>query len=147
MTPDAQPVLGCATYLTSAFRMPVQRSQVSLDRLLSVCDLIYARDGFVTWTEVGSTLGISRQAVQLRLRAAVEKGDLTPEAVEKYQSMASRTAAARERKEKRESDENKYRRYIRFMPENLEWLQAQSDERKVTIPDIINGLITKARTS
>jgi predicted ArsR family transcriptional regulator len=109
--------------------------------------LIYARDGFVTWTEVGSTLGISRQAVQLRLRAAVEKGDLTPEAVEKYQSMASRTAAARERKEKRESDENKYRRYIRFMPENLEWLQAQSDERKVTIPDIINGLITKARMS
>lgn len=126
-------------------RPPVQRSQVSLDRLLSVCDLIYARDGFVTWTEVGKTLGISRQAVQLRLRAAIEKGDISPEVMEKYQSMASRTAAARERKEKRESDENKYRRYIRFMPENLEWLQAQSEERSATIPDIINGLITKAR--
>jgi hypothetical protein len=125
--------------------MPVQRSNISLDRLLSLCDLIYARDGFVTWAEVGSTLGISRQAVQLRLRAAVEKGDLTPEAVEKYQSMASLTAAARERKEKNDVERSKYRRYIRFLPENLEWLQAQADERRVTIPDIINGLITKAR--
>ena len=127
--------------------MPVQRSQVSLDRLLSVCDLIYARDGFVTWTEVGSTLGISRQAVQLRLRAAVEKGDLTPEAVERYQSIASRQAAARERGERRIEDDHKYRRAIRFTPENLEWLQAQADERNVRFSDIINGLITKARTS
>jgi predicted transcriptional regulator len=128
-------------------RPPVQRSQVSLDRLLSVCDLIYARDGFVTWTEVGKTLGISRQAVQLRLRAAIEKGDLTSDAVEKYQSIASRQAVARERGEKRVEDEHKYRRSIRFTPENLEWLQAQADERKVRIPDIINGLVTKARLS
>jgi hypothetical protein len=123
----------------------IQRSLISLDRLLSVCDLIYTRDGFVTWAEVGKTLGVSRQAVQLRLRAAVEKGDVSPELVEKYQSLASRQASARERKTQREEAESKYRRYIRFTPENLQWLQSQSSSRSATIPDIINGLINKAR--
>jgi hypothetical protein len=124
---------------------PVQRSQVSLERLLSVCDLIYARDGFVTWKEVGTTLGISRQAVQLRLRAAVEKGDVSPDLVERYQSIASRQAAARERKEKREADDSKYRMYLRFNPENLDWLRAEAKQRSVTIADLVNGLVTKAR--
>ena len=123
----------------------VQRSQFSLERLLAVCDLLYARDGFVTWAEVGASLGVSRQAIQLRLRAAVERGDIPPELVARYQSMASRQAASRERKERRIEAEHRYRRPVRFLPENLEWLQAQADTRKVRMSDILNGLVTKAR--
>jgi hypothetical protein len=123
------------------------RSQVPLERLLAVCDLIYTRDGFVTWSEVGKILHISRQAVQLRLRAAVDKGDVPPELVTKYQSMAARAATNRERKEQREYSDNKHRRYMRFTPENLEWLQQQATQRSATITDIVNGLVVKARNN
>lgn len=121
------------------------RSDITLDRLLAVCDTMYAQNGFVIWKEVGDALGVSRQAVQLRLRAAVERGDIKPELVEKYQSLASRRAAARERGEKVREAESKYRRYIRFLPENMEWLQSESKRRGIEVPDIINGLVTKAR--
>lgn len=106
---------------------------------------MYAQNGFVIWKEVGDALGVSRQAVQLRLRAAVERGDIKPELVEKYQSLASRRASARERGERAREAESKYRRYIRFLPENMEWLQAESKRRGTQVPDIINGLITRAR--
>lgn len=121
--------------------MPKQRSEISLDRLLAVCDTFYAQQGYVIWKEVGDALGISRQAVQLRLRAAVEKGDIKPELVEKYQSLASRRAAARER----DRQHSLSRRYITYTPENLKWLQEESDRKGAQITEIVNGLITRAR--
>jgi hypothetical protein len=123
--------------------MPKQRSEISLDRLLAVCDTFYAQQGYVIWKEVGDALGISRQAVQLRLRAAVEKGDIKPELVEKYQSLASRRAAAREREQKFQ----KLKRYITYTPENLKWLQEESDRRGAQVTEIVNGLITRERES
>jgi hypothetical protein len=123
----------------------IQRSLISLDRLLSVCDLIYTRDGFVTWAEVGKTLGVSRQAVQLRLRAAVEKGDVSPELVEKYQSMSARRAITAQRSGERRKELNRLELRIMLTPENYTWLQQETTDRHCTRADIINGLINKAR--
>lgn len=121
------------------------RSAISLDRLCEVCERFYARDGFVKWSDVGAALGVSRQAVQLRLKAAVEKGDLPPETVERWQSMSSRRATSRERRETLKAEDDRLRRSIRFSPENLAWLQEESSFRKMPIPDIINGLVNVAR--
>lgn len=121
------------------------RSAFTLERLTEVCERFYSRDGFVKWSDVGAALGVSRQAVQLRLRAAVEKGDLPPETVERWQSMSSRRATTRERREQQEKERARLSRHITFSPENLQWLQEESAFRKVTVPDIINGLINTAR--
>lgn len=126
---------------------PIQRSAISLERLCQVCERFYARDGFVKWSEVGDALGISRQAVQLRLRAAVTKGDIPPETVERWQSLASRAAAARERREKGWKEKNVGQFLVKLTPENHQWLQEEAAYRRVRITDIINGLVTCARES
>jgi hypothetical protein len=127
-----------------------QRSTVSLPDLLAVCERFYARDGFVKWQDVGDALGISRQAVQLRLKAAVAKGDLTPESVERFQSISSRRSAARERaRAGREAAAAQARLTIsaQLLPENVQWLRTEAALRRLTVADIVNGLITKARSA
>jgi hypothetical protein len=124
------------------------RSQVPLESITSLCDQLHARDGFVKWADVGRALGISRQAVQLRLRAAVDKGLLSPERVEGWQSMASRAAASRERakqsrEQSREADKLVLR--LRLTPENMAWLRQEAVLRRASTPEIVNGLIAKAR--
>jgi urease accessory protein UreF len=121
------------------------RSSITLERLKEVCERFYDRDGFVKWSDVGAALGVSRQAVQLRLRAAVERGDISPETVERWQSMSSRRATTRERREQSQSEDSQLRRSIRFTPENMAWLQEECTFRKLTVPDIINGLVNVAR--
>lgn len=128
--------------------MPASRSQVSLETIADLCDQLYARDGFVKWVDVGRALGVSRQAIQLRLKAAVERGDLTPERVEQWQSMTSRIAASRERAKAakdRSHEADKLQIKIRLTPENVAWLRRECVLRKSTSADVVNGLITKAR--
>jgi hypothetical protein len=124
------------------------RSSFTLAKLIEVCECFYAQDGFVKWTDVGAALGVSRQAVQLRLRAAVEKGDLPPETVERWQSMSSRAATSRERESERRAAENERRRrtvQTLLSPENHAWLREVTTIRRVTTADYINGLITRER--
>jgi len=122
-----------------------QRSAFPLERICEICERFYERDGFVKWTDVGKALGLSRQAIQLRLQAAVKKGDLPPETVERWQSMGSRAAVARERETTRLRERGQYERRIRFTPENLNWLQEEAAFREVSMVDIVNGLVTLAR--
>lgn len=117
-------------------------------QLFDTCEKLYQLNGFVKWSDVGKVLGVSRQAVQLRLRAAQARGDLDDATYERWSSMTARAAAAREnRARSRERDRERHRHEIRFRlsPENAEWLRAESVFRKATSADIINGLINKAR--
>jgi hypothetical protein len=128
--------------------MATPRSEITLDTITALCDQLYARDGFVKWADVGRALGVSRQAIQLRLRAAVDKGLLPPERVEQWQSMTSRAAASRERAKAakdRSHEADKLLVKIRLTPENHAWLRQQSVLRRSTTADLVNGLITKAR--
>lgn len=127
--------------------MPVP-AKAPLDKIIDICDELYARDGFVKWIDVGNALGVSRQAIQLRLRAAVEKGELTPERVEQWQSMTSRAAATREREKQAKDKRNSVRRLqitATLTQENAAWLRKETVFKRATTSDIINGLITKAR--
>lgn len=121
------------------------RPSAPLDRVLELCERFYQRDGFVKWSDVGKALGVSRQAVQLRLSTAVARGDITPETVERYQSMSSRHAASRERRETTKRESGQYRLQARLLPENHAWLLEEATFRKVTTADVINGLITRER--
>lgn len=120
---------------------PSARTAVSLERILAVCDTYYAQQGYVVWQQVGDTVGLSRQAIQIRLRSAVEKGLITEELLDKYRSLAARRNAAAERERK----SSLCRRYMTFTPENVQWLQDEAERRGQQITEIVNGLVTRAR--
>lgn len=114
--------------------------------ILKTCEHLYQQHGFVKWADVGRALGISRQAVQLRLRALQSRGELEEATYERWSSMTARSAATRERQkaaleQKREAERHTIR--LRLSPENAEWLRAVCKVRNVTSADLINGLITK----
>jgi len=119
-------------------------------QMFDICERLYQLNGFVKWADVGKALGVSRQAVQLRLRAAQSRGELDDATYDRWASMTARAAASRENRAKsRERDRERYRNEIRFQlsPENAEWLRAECVFRKVTSADIINGLLNVARLS
>ncbi len=128
--------------------MPGTRSQISLERIVEVCERFYEEQGFVRWSDVAKIVGVSRQAIQLRLKACVERGELSPEDVERWQSLASRTAAEREAaaktKERRREREKEYM-WLKLSPENQEWVKVQAAIKRISYAQVIDGLINKVR--
>lgn len=125
-----------------------QRANLPLERIVEVCERFYARDGFVKWTDVGEALGVTRQSIQLRLKAATERGELTPETIERWQSMSSRAATAREREAERYKAKKARERLllrVQLTEENMAWLRETAVFRGSTSADIINGLLTRER--
>lgn len=118
-----------------------------LQQLFVTCEALYQRDGFVRWADVGKTHGISRQAVQLRLRRALETGELDDATFQRWQSMSTRRTETAKRAQDRDKERKKLDIRISVTPENKAWLETQRTERGVTNTDIINGLLNKARMS
>lgn len=121
-------------------------SKLSLAELVETCEAIYQRDGYVKWAEVAEIYGVSRQAIQTRIQRELAKGTLPPEAVNRWQSMSSRAAYTRRRKETQDLN-NRMRLDIQLTAENYTWLDLQCLNRGSTRTDVINGLINKARIS
>jgi len=122
-------------------------SAISLQQLFVTCEALYQRDGFVRWADVAKTHGLTRQAVQSRLRKATERGELDGATFERWQSMSARRTETAKRAGIKDKDRKE--REIRFTlsPENHTWLKDQCTERGCTRADILNGLINKARIS
>lgn len=118
------------------------------EQMFDICEKLYQLNGFVKWADVGKALGVSRQAVQLRLKAAIRRGELTEADYERWASMSARAAVARENRAKsRVTDTERKRQNLscRLSPENADWLRTECVFRKATSADIINGLINKER--
>lgn len=122
-------------------------SAIPLQQLFVTCEALYQRDGFVQWIDVAKTHGISRQAVQLRFKAALERGELDQATYDRWQSMSARRAITAQRAGAKDRERNKCEVRFHLTPENQEWISAQCSERGCTRADIINGLINKARMS
>lgn len=118
---------------------------IPLEAIIATCERIYARDGFVKWSDVATEHGISRQAVQARLKKATETGRLSPEDVTRWMSMSARLTQTKRNAEARRA-EDLLRIQMTLTPENGDWLRRECTVRGLRSGDIINGLITKART-
>lgn len=119
-------------------------------QMFDICEKLYGLNGFVKWADVGKALGVSRQAIQLRLRAAQARGDLDDATYDRWSSMTARAAAAREKRAKSRAADRERQRLelkIRLSPENVEWLRTECVLRKATSTDIVNGLLNVARLS
>ncbi len=120
------------------------KTLVPTDRFLTCCEEFYKRDGFVKWADVARALGITRQAVQIRVNKLRENGELDDATFERYQSMSSRRAASRTNEELRRQAQ-KCQRTISLTPENEAWIRKECELRQVLTSDIVNGLINKVR--
>lgn len=123
------------------------RSTIPLERVTEVCERFYARDGFVKWADVGAALGVSRQAIQLRLTSAVQKGLLPAADLQRWQSMASRAATTRERREAARRERNRHVLRIQLTEDNHAWLLEEARFRGITTADLVNGLLTRERST
>lgn len=118
--------------------------RATLAELTGLCERIYERDGFVKWSEVAETLGLSRQAVQSRLSKAVASGELTEDVYDRWRSVSSRLAQSKSNRElKKEND--RLRISVVLTPENKQWVLEECVTRRCSSADIINGLINKER--
>lgn len=134
--------------ITSLTNAVATKARFTDEQMYEICEKLYQLNGFVKWADVGKALGVSRQAIQLRLRAAQAKGTLDDATYDRWSSMTARAAVARENRAASQARENAERRLeikVRLSPENVEWLRAECVFRKVTSADIINGLINKER--
>jgi len=122
-------------------------SAISLQQLFVTCEALYQRDGFVRWSDVANTHGISRQAVQLRFKAAIERGELDQATYDRWQSMSARRTITAKRAEEKDKERNMCEVRINLTQENAEWIKAQCIARGCTRADILNGLVNKARTA
>ncbi len=122
-------------------------SAVSLQQLFITCEALYQRDGFVRWADVAKTHGVTRQAVQLRLRRAMEQGELEETTFKRWQSMSTRRTETAKRSDAKEKLRKSLIMSFSLTPENHAWLKDQCTERGCTRADILNGLINKARIS
>lgn len=118
----------------------------TFDEVARACESFYQRDGFVSWSAVAEIFGVSRQAIQARVKSAVTNGTLDQATYDRWLSVSSRRALTRQR----EADKRAARKLnidITLTPANLTWLRTEAALRKVTASDIINGLLNKARES
>lgn len=122
-------------------------SAVPLQQVFVTCEALYQRDGFVRWADVARTHGLSRQAIQLRLRRAIELGQLDTETYDRWSSMSSRRTATAKRVNDKKQAESGCDLRCSLTPENAKWVRDQIDLRSCTRADIVNGLINKARTT
>ena len=111
--------------------------------MFAICEKLYEQNGYVKWADVGKALGVSRQAVQLRLRAAQRRGELDDATYERWASMSARSASIREAAHARRTDQERLLLRVHLSPEAIAWLRTESVLRKVKSADIINGLIMK----
>ncbi len=120
---------------------------ITLQQLSITCEALYQRDGFVRWADVAKTHGLTRQAVQSRLRKATERGDIDEATFKRWQSMSARRTETAKRAKEKDQLESTLRVSVVLSPENVTWLKDQCTERGCTRADILNGLINKARIS
>ena len=127
-------------------RRPGPRAAVTLPEIVSVCEALYAKHGFVQWQTVGDAVGLSRQGVRMRVSRAVERGALTQEQLDRWSSITTRAALTREQAKrgleaKREREKLVLR--ITFTPENAAWLRKAAALQGVRISDVLNGCVTR----
>lgn len=118
--------------------------------LITNCERFYADQGFVRWIDVAKLLGVSRQAVMLRVKKLVATGVVTEEDFKRWESLGSRaTAEAKRKKENLKAKRKRERQTLMFRPkeENYEWLKYEAVRNQCSPNQILDALITKHRES
>lgn len=107
-------------------------SKFTLEQLLSECESTLNTLGFCSYAEVSRRLGVSRQAIQKRLQTAAQRGDISPEVVERYRYMGTTLSK---------------RFNTCLTPENYEFMRALAEQLEVPPAYILHAAVNRYRMS
>jgi transcriptional regulator with XRE-family HTH domain len=88
--------------------------------------------GFCNYAEVARRLGVSRQAIQKRLQAAAQRGEISPETVERYRYNGTSL---------------KKRFNTSLSQENFSFIKALADQLEVSPAYILHAAVNRYRMS
>lgn len=106
------------------------RSLHSLDDVIRACDNCYRTYGFVNYAQVGRALGLTRQAIQLRIKTAHQRGQISDATLERFRQSSSAPTVTME---------------IQVSPETRDYLRDLAERLGLRISTIVEGAITKYR--
>ena len=107
-------------------------SKFTLEQLLAECESTLNTLGFCSYAEVSRRLGVSRQAIQKRLQATAQRGEISPEVVERYRYMGTTLTK---------------RFNTSLTPENFDFIKALADQLEVPPAYILHAAVNRYRMS
>ena len=106
--------------------------KVTLEQLVAECEQLLNELGFCNFAEVGRRLNVSRQTVHKRLRDAADRGEISPETVDRYRYTATLL--------------NK-RFNTSLTQDNYDFIHALADQLEVPAAYILDAAINRYRQS
>lgn len=110
---------------------PLQRSKYTLDDILQACHDFNSTFGFVNYAEIGRRLGLSRQAVHLRLKDAKAKGLLDEYTHGRFLRPGTRS--------------DRVDLHLKVAPETRDFLNSLSDQLDVRIATLVDSAVALYR--
>lgn len=117
---------------------------VSLEQLVAVFEELYARSGFVKWTEVAERTGQSRANVSKRINDAVARGDLSSETVERWRSLTARRHQSSQNRTEH-AKRSPYRVDVTLTPENYEFIKDTCTKYNANMGEALNARLEAMR--
>lgn len=107
-------------------------SKFTIEQLLAECENTLTTLGFCSYAEVSRRLGVSRQAIQKRIQSATQRGEISPEVVERYRYMGTTLTK---------------RFNTSLTPENFDFIKALAVQLEVSPAYILHAAVNRYRMS
>ena len=107
-------------------------SKFTVEKLITECESTLSELGFCSYAEVARRLGVSRQAVQKRLQAAILRDEISPEIVERYRFTGTSLSK---------------RFNTSLSPENFDFIKTLAGQLEVAPAYILHVAVTRYRMS
>ena len=106
--------------------------KVTIAQLIAECEKLLNELGFCNYAEVARRLNVSRQTVYKRLRDAVNRGEISPEVVERYRYTGTLLT-------------KRFNTSLR--PENYEFIKVLSEQLDVPPAYVLDAAVNRYRQS
>ena len=107
-------------------------SKVSVEQIIAECEKLLNEIGICNYAEVARRLNVSRQTVHKRLQVAAQRGEISPEVVERYRYTGTSLTK---------------RFNTSLTPENFDFIKALADQLEVPPAYILHAAVNRYRMS
>ena len=107
-------------------------SKVTVEQIVAESEKLLNEVGICNYAEVARRLNVSRQTIQKRLQVAAQRGEISPETVERYRYMGTTLTK---------------RFNTSLTPENFDFIKALADQLEVPPAYILHAAVNRYRMS
>jgi hypothetical protein len=107
-------------------------SKVSIEQIVAASEKLLDEVGICNYAEVARRLNVSRQTVHKRLQVAAQRGEISPEVVERYRYTGTSLTK---------------RFNTSLTPENFDFIKALADQLEVPPAYILHAAVNRYRMS